>query len=296
MRLQDALDHFVLQLEADGRSPHTIGNYRRHVALLARWLGATDDLDEVTPQTLARFLTSDVARIDANGVARSASTVNALRTSLRVFFGWLHGAGLVRTNAARLVRRAICSPPPPKTLADDEIERLLATIARDSTPEGKRDHAVFALIAWTGIRLSSAIGIDVEDIDLGRAEIRLRRVKGDRTERVLLGPKSVALLTMYLGDRRSGPAFPAFHGGVLGRRQAARRFELWLERAGLPHRGAHALRHSFATRLYRQTGDVLLVRTALGHRSLESTLVYARADDVLLRAVLVPAEAGVSGG
>lgn len=287
MRLHDALDTFVLQLEADGRSPHTIGNYRRHVALLARWLGANDDLDEVTPQTLARFLTSDVARLDADGNARSASTVNALRTSLRVFFGWLHGAGLVRMNAARLVRRAICSPPPPKTLSDDEIERLLATIALDPTPEGKRDHALFALMAWTGIRLSSAIGIHIEDIDLAGAEIRLRRVKGDRTERVLLGPKAVALLAAYLGARRSGPAFPAFHGGLLGRRQAARRLELWLDRAGLPHRGAHALRHSFALRTYRATGDLLVTSELLGHRALASTLVYARPDEARLRRAML---------
>ena len=38
MRLADALDRFVVQLEADGRSPHTIGQYRRHVALLGSWL------------------------------------------------------------------------------------------------------------------------------------------------------------------------------------------------------------------------------------------------------------------
>ncbi|MBI5434851.1 MAG: tyrosine-type recombinase/integrase [Planctomycetes bacterium] len=283
MRLHDALDQFVLQLQADGRSEHTLGNYRRHVALLARWLGANDDLDEVTPQTLARFLTSDVARLDANGVARSASTVNALRTSLRVFFGWLHGAGLVRTNAARMVRRAICSPPPPKTLADQEIERMLATIARDPTPEGNRDHALFALMAWTGIRLSSAIGVEVEDIDLAGAEIRLRHVKGNRTERVLLGPRTVALLAAYLGARRSGPAFPAFHGGLLGRRQAARRLELWLDRAGLPHRGAHALRHSFAVRAYARTGDLLTVQRLLHHASIASTLIYARCSDERLR-------------
>ncbi|MCK6446180.1 MAG: tyrosine-type recombinase/integrase [Planctomycetes bacterium] len=282
MRLADAIDQFTLQLEADGRSPHTIGNYRRHVALLACWLGPSDDLDGVTPQMLARFLVADTTR-----TGRSASTMNAIRTSLRVVFAWLHQAGLIRSNPARMIRRAICSPPPPKTLTDDEIERLLATIARDRTPEGKRDHALFALMAWTGIRLSSAIGVDVEDVDLGRAELRLRQVKGDRTERVLLGPKTVALLSVYLGERRTGPAFPAIHGGHVGRRQAARRLELWLERAGLQHRGAHALRHSFATRLYRQTGDVLLVKTALGHRSVESTLVYATPDRDQLRRRLV---------
>ncbi|MCC7172994.1 MAG: tyrosine-type recombinase/integrase, partial [Planctomycetes bacterium] len=46
---------------------------------------------------------------------------------------------------------------------------------------------------------------------------------------------------------------------------------------------AHALRHSFATSLYRRTGDVLIVKEALGHRSIASTLVYAQADEGRVR-------------
>ena len=82
MRLADAIDQFTLQLEADGRSPLTIANYRRHVALLARWLGPNDDLDAITPQVLARFLVADTTR-----TGRRASTMNSIRTSLRVVFG-----------------------------------------------------------------------------------------------------------------------------------------------------------------------------------------------------------------
>jgi site-specific recombinase XerD len=48
----------------------------------------------------------------------------------------------------------------------------------------------------------------------------------------------------------------------------------------------HGLRHSFATNLYRETGDVLLVREALGHRSIASTVVYARPEAARLRALL----------
>ncbi|MCC7169651.1 MAG: tyrosine-type recombinase/integrase [Planctomycetes bacterium] len=87
------------------------------------------------------------------------------------------------------------------------------------------------------------------------------------------------------------------HGGLIGRRQAARRLETWLDRAGIPHRGAHALRHTFATALYRRTGDVLIVKEALGHRSVASTLVYAQASEERLRramgsesALFVPAQ------
>ncbi|MCC7171441.1 MAG: tyrosine-type recombinase/integrase [Planctomycetes bacterium] len=281
MRLADAIDQFVLQLEADGRSPHTTSNYARHLGLLGRWLGPNDDLDAITPQVLARFLVADTTR-----TGRSASTMNAIRTSLRVVFAWLHQAGLIPSNPARMIRRAICSPPPPKGMSASEIERLLATVATGSTPEAKRDYVLFGLMAATGVRLSSAISIMIEDVDLDRAEILLRHTKRDRSERVLLNATTVTLLGEYVGVRRSGVLFEAMHGGVLGRRQAARRLEGWLERAGLCHRGAHAFRHGFGLALYQRTGDILVVQRALGHRSIASTLSYARATEERVRAAL----------
>ncbi|MBL8801032.1 MAG: site-specific integrase, partial [Planctomycetes bacterium] len=59
MRLSDALDIFVLQLRADGRSPHTIANYQRHVGALDAWLGHDTDLDAITPALLAEYLADD---------------------------------------------------------------------------------------------------------------------------------------------------------------------------------------------------------------------------------------------
>jgi site-specific recombinase XerD len=66
-----------------------------------------------------------------------------------------------------------------------------------------------------------------------------------------------------------------------------RRFGVWCDRAGIARAtGTHCLRHSFATRLYRRTRDLLLVRTALHHRSITSTMVYAVADRDEVRRVV----------
>ena len=70
-------------------------------------------------------------------------------------------------------------------------------------------------------------------------------------------------------------------------RHAQRRFRGWLRRAGVQRPASpHSLRHRFAMDLYRRTGDVLLVKEALRHRSIASTMVYARADRARLRAAL----------
>lgn len=279
MRLLKALDLFTEHMRADGRSVHTIGQYQRHVALLAQWLGENDDVTEITPLGLAKFLNDPSVR-----EGKKAATVNALRTSLRVVFGWLADADIVPKDPARLVRRARCGPPPPKTLSDEEIARLLDVLSSDRAPEGKRDHVLYHLMITTGIRLSSAIAIDIEDVDLARAHIRLRRVKGGVEQKVFLGKEILPHLARFIGRRRTGALFLSLRGERVSHRHVQRRLRAWLKRADV--HGAvspHGLRHSFAMRLYARTGDLGLVQAALGHRSVMSTLIYAQADEGRLR-------------
>lgn len=86
--------------------------------------------------------------------------------------------------------------------------------------------------------------------------------------------------------RGEGPLFTTEHGNPISTRQAQRRIQGWLRKAGIARGSAHSLRHSFALRLYARCGDVLVVQRALRHRSVASTLVYARATDADVRRVL----------
>src|SRR5687768_1876424 len=114
MRLEHALQRYLLQLEADGRSVHTRAQYARHLRLLASWFGDDRELEAIEPTDLAQFLTSPMAKLSARGGEKRATSLNSLRTSLRVFFNYHHAAGLVARNAARQVRRALCGSPPPR--------------------------------------------------------------------------------------------------------------------------------------------------------------------------------------
>lgn len=290
MRLLDALDRFVVQLEADGRSEHTVGQYRRHVAQLARWLesvGEGGELEVLTHETLAQFLTSTDARTSRHGGAKKATSANAVRTSLRCFFGYCHAAGWTRENAARLVRLARCEGPPPRGLSDQDRRRLLDTLTVAQGQEARRDHLLIDLMLSAGLRLSAALALTDADVDLQRGEIVVQRAKGNRVERVILGQDIRDHLVGYLAERRPGWLFPTKLGGPMSRRHALRRLQHWMERAGCVGTASpHALRHDFAQRLYARTGDVLLVQRAMGHRSIMSTTVYARTDGDTVRAAL----------
>jgi integrase/recombinase XerC len=286
--LQAALQAFLLQLQADGRSPHTIGQYRRHVTALGTWLTATGtatDVASLTPEVLARFFASEAARTSCRGGPKRATSTNAMRTSVRCFAAHLHAAGSVAANPARLLRRARCAPPPPKALRPDEDLRLTAALAAAAGTEGERDRLLIDLLRGSGIRIGSAIALDVGDIDFVHGEVTLRTAKNDRPTTAVLPAAVASRLREHVGTRTDGPVFRAGDRRIC-LRHAQRRVADWFSRAGIQGRSAHALRHTFATGLLARTGDLRLVQAALNHASIASTTIYAAVDRARLRALL----------
>ena len=281
---------FERQLEADGRSVHTIRQYRRHVRLFAAWCaenGLCGDVSEIGHEHIAQFLSSPAARLRPDGGVKRATSVNALRSSLRGFFQYLHRAGYIRQDPTRLTRRALCGTAPPRGLTEAEQVCLLASLAEGLGFVAERDHALFHVMLATGIRVGSAVDLDVDDVDLERGELWIRTVKGDRPDRVFLNDRIRDHLREYLKRKRSGPLFQGREGTRLSTRHVQRRLTYWLKRAGITrHASPHALRHAFAMRIYHRTGDILVVKEALRHRSITSTLVYAEVSEARLRAAI----------
>lgn len=288
MKLLEALDRFVMQQRANGRAANTWRAYARHVRLLARWIATSarsDDVGEIDHETIALFLASPHALAKDDGALKKASTTNAIRSSMKAFFGYVEAAGLAPVNAARLVRRARCGAPPPRGLNTGELTRLRATLDASYGAPTVRDRALIEFLVGTGARLSSALAVDIADIDLDAGELMLRRTKGDAPQRVFLSPAVCALLQVHIGTRSAGPLFRSSRRTRLAKRHAQARLSYWFKRAGL-RACAHSLRHAFATALYARTHDVLVVKAALGHRSLAATMVYAQCDDERLREVM----------
>jgi site-specific recombinase XerD len=274
MLLHEALDAFVLQLQADGRSLHTIRQYQRHLRLLAAWLhanGIPAELDVITTQVVARFLVSDQARKTADGATKLAASTNALRTSVRCFFQYAELAAYVERSPGMLVRRARCGEPPPRALSDPEVERLLAVAGKGEA----RDALLVHLLLATGLRLGEALGLEVGDVDLGRGVINVRRAKNDRPRVAFLPAELVPRLAEWIRDRE-GRLFP------ISGRHAQRVIGEFAREAGVVA-SAHALRHTLATRVYRRTGDLGLVQRVLGHASVATTVRYARTEEAAVR-------------
>lgn len=287
MEVRDALASYLVQLDADGRSQHTIRQARRHVGMLVRWLGDARDIGAITPADLARFLVSREVKQRADGQDRQPTSANALRSSIRAFFRYAHDAGLVPANPSRLIRRARCGDPPPRAVPEEDAERLRVALDGAKTDAERRDRVFFAVLAATGIRVGSAIGLNVEDLDFEGGTLRLRRMKGGVHGTAISPATTMTMLRDYLGSRTSGPVFLAATGRRVGIRTMGVRLHAWIERAGIGRRfGAHAFRHRVGARIYAATSDLLLTARVLGHRSITSTAVYARADEGRARAAV----------
>jgi integrase/recombinase XerC len=286
MRINKAIESFQTQLQADDRSPHTIAAYMRELRLFAGWIGRVKNIEAVTPADIAGFFTSDVALNIADGRPRTTVSLNRLKTTIRAFFAYLQDAGIIDSNPARLVRSKPCQRKSPVILSDSERRGLLDTIAKSNDALAERDFAIVSLLLGTGIRLASLVGLDASDIDFKEGTINITS-KGGRSETVFINAALRRILSSYVkahGINGASPLFQTSSGKRLCARQVQYRVSHWMKAAGITHRASvHTLRHTFATRLYRMTGDLRLVQRALGHRQVTTTEIYTHLCDQSLK-------------
>jgi site-specific recombinase XerD len=283
VRLSTAIRRFDTQLQADAKSDHTRGAYLRDLGKFKDWQRADPHIADIGPGTLARYLASDVP------ATKPAISANRTKTALRVFFQFLTDAGYLDTNPARLIKNGRTESKIPAHLTADEARRLMLAIRGTRSDAADRDRALFALLLHTGVRLGSAIALRAGDVNFDQRTAQING-KGGTRQSVYLTSTIRRLLKSYIkafGLTPDDPLFPARSGGHLCARQVQLRFKHWLDKAGITrHLTVHSTRHTFAMNFYRKTGDLRLVQTALGHRHISTTEIYARVEDTALRRAL----------
>jgi integrase/recombinase XerC len=281
MRLSTTIACFDTQLRADGKSDHTRRAYLRDLRQFKEWHGNPDILT-INPGELARYLAE-------SHEGRPAISFNRTKTALRMFFKFLTDAGYLEINPARLIKNGPTQPKVPDHLTDAETRKLLVSTPANDGWVAKRDRVMFTLLLQTGIRLGSLVQLKVKDVRFGDRVLKVNG-KGGSEQSNYLKSTLRRLLRSYITAQNldpDSPLFPSRNGRHLGPRQVQLRFEHWLKKAGINrHLTVHSLRHTFAMNLYRKTGDLRLVQTALGHKRITTTEIYARVDDRRLKRAL----------
>ena len=236
---------------------------------------------EVDPLAVRSFL----AHLRKEGLAKSS--IGRHLSALRTFFTFLMREGRVSSNPAR----AVSSPRPDETLprALSVAEAGAVMEAPDSERAlGARDRAVLELLYASGVRVSEATHLDLDDVDLSARQLRTLG-KGRKERIVPFGEKAADALRAYLPVReslrtgrapeRAEPLFVNARGGRLTDRSVRRILDHALFTAEVErHASPHALRHSFATHLLAAGADLRTIQELLGHASLSTTQKYTHLD------------------
>lgn len=294
-----AADGWMSHLAGERRlADNTLAAYerdlRQFLAFLRAHLGGPATLADIaglTPADLRAFL----ARRRADGV--SGRSLARSLAGLRSFLAWLERAGHPTSAAATLVRGVRRRHGLPKPLPPEAARRVVADSdilsGDDAEPWiAARDAAVLALLYGCGLRISEALGLKRREAPPPGAAATLRIAgKGGKVRLVPVLPAVAEAVAAYLAAcphalDPEGPLFVGARGGPLNPRLVQRRMAGLRGALGLPDSATpHALRHSFATHLLMNGGDLRAIQELLGHASLSTTQAYTEIDETRLMEV-----------
>jgi integrase/recombinase XerD len=267
-----------LALAAARLAPRTVDAYRHDLGHLTNWLGRSPA--DASADDLAAY----VAQLRADGLA--PTTIARRLAAVRSFFRHQVLLGARSDNPAATVQLPKRRRPLPRTLSPAEVERILDAAA-GTTPRAMRDRALGELLYGAGLRVSEAVALDRQSVDLENRLVRCLG-KGSKERVVPIGREAAEACRRYLADgrpfldRRHRPElFLNAHGGPLTRAGVFLILRGLAAKAGLePERiHPHLLRHSFATHLLEGGADLRAVQEMLGHADLATTELYTHVSD-----------------
>jgi integrase/recombinase XerD len=284
-------DHLAVERGLAANSLAAYGRDLRRYLEFCAARGITD-VTQVSQADLGDFLAWLRQGSPAHPPLSAASAARTL-VAVRGFHRFALREGMAASDPGLEVRPPAAARRLPKALTVDEVTAILnATGGAAAEPLGIRDRALLEFLYGSGARISEAVGLDIDDLDL-ESGVALLRGKGGKQRLVPVGRHARAALDSYLVRVRPGllvgaqpGVFLNSRGGRLSRQSAWTILRTAAERAGVTAEvSPHTLRHSFATHLLDGGADVRVVQELLGHASVTTTQVYTKVTVEHLREV-----------
>ena len=292
--LDRAVESYLTYLSVErGLAAATIRAYRADLADYRDARGTARDWAS-GPEPALRYLAARTRRGRRSDPGLAPTSLRRRAAALKGFYRFAFGEGLIGVDVAAHLDLPRMPRLLPETLSAAETERLL-----DAPPvEALLDRALLELLYSSGLRVSEALRLDLEDISLDGAFVRVIG-KGDRERLVPVGEIALEAIRAWLDGARTsivvehhvqpirgGPLFVGRTGKRLARQQAWAIVKRAAAAAGLTARvSPHTLRHSFATHLLEGGADLRIVQELLGHASISTTQLYTHVTGERIREV-----------
>jgi site-specific recombinase XerD len=276
-----------------GLAEKSLRLYGCHIVKFLEHLGrdaTSAGLKRLSPERIRDYI-----RARASTYGRSERKM--LVSTLRAFLRWAFGQGYLRRDLTIAVERvpSFKHEHLPRGPRWKDLLKLLQVPDR-GTAQGRRDYAILLLLITYGVRAHQVGTLQLGDIDWRRMLVHFKAAKRGRDVQVPLTIPVGEALVKYL--RMGRPETPGRYFFISMRPPVrpllavsinnivSRAFRL----AGVPspHRGSHAIRHAWATRMLAQGQPLKTIADLLGHRSIETTRIYTKVDYTRLHEVALP--------
>jgi integrase/recombinase XerC len=259
-----------------GLSKNTTSSYQRDLNKLSKFLQASDIngfnglSEEICSAWIADLFQHNV----------SARSIQRHISSAKGFFNYLKKIGLVTDSPFDLISSPKSPSHLPSVLSPEEVSQLLNFKPKNA--QEKRDLAIIELIYSSGLRVSEAVNVNLNDFEDNKNFLRVLG-KGSKTRLVPVGRYAQNAINDWVVDREKlstndNALFVNLRGNRISTRSVQERIKNIAIMQGLPPVNPHMLRHSFATHLLESSGDLRSIQELLGHSSLSTTQIYTGLD------------------
>jgi site-specific recombinase XerD len=289
----DALPDFFDYLTSErGLRPASLRNYGHHLARFESYLQRIGvvRLSELSPAVLTAFTAERASTGVSKTYVRDGCGV------LRVFLRYAHREGAISSDLSGVMEwpQTYRLSSIPRSITWEEVGRVLAGVDR-RTPAGKRDWAILMLLVTYGLRAREVAALTLDDIDWKRERLAIpERKAGHSTAFPLSASVGEALVDYLQRGRPQTDSRRVFFRAVapvepIGHAAVTTRARHYLLKAGIevPRPGSHTLRHTCVQRLVDADFTLKTIGDFVGHRSAQSTEIYAKVAVEPLRQVVL---------
>ena len=273
MQMTHVIINFRRHLKRRNFSPHTVKYYLNIIKQYVIWLDVP--LEQATVEKVDAYIDY------LHRKRMHPASINLYLVIIRVFYDYLRYEERVDlTNPVKRNRRLRVPKPLPRSLRDQEVEKLFGVI------KNKRDITMFKLMLRCGLRVEEVSNLSLGDIDLKQRRIMVQQGKGRKDRVVYISDDAHDALAKYLKFRshcRVKKVFLVEKGTYKGQpisvRGIQKRIEYYAKKTGLKV-SCHRLRHTMATQLLNAEAEVETIQDLLGHNWITTTQRYCKVSNL----------------